>query len=140
MDARLPNNPARRQDERIAALEARVAQLEGQLRRPRAVPAGTTGQIIQATADAFGVLVEEVLSARQTGDVALARHVAMHLARRLTRQSYPAIGRRFGRDHTTVMHADRAVAARCRDDAELRRRVEALAAALSTPQSDQEAA
>lgn len=140
MDARMPFDPGRRQDERIAALEARVAQLESRLPRPCAVPAGRTGQIIQATADAFGVLVEEVLSARQTADVALARQVAMHLTRRLTSHSYPAIGRRFGRDHTTVIHADRAVAARCRDDAELRRSVQLLAAALSTPQHDQEAA
>lgn len=140
MDARMSRDPGRRQDERIAALEARVALLESQQQRPRTAPAGRTGQIIHTVADEFGVLVEEVLSARQTGDVALARQVAMHLTRRLTSHSYPAIGRRFGRDHTTVIHADRAVAARCRDDAELRRRVEALAAALSTPQSDQEAA
>ncbi len=140
MDWRMPRDPGRRQDERIAALEARVALLERLLLPPRTLPSGAIVHIIQATADEFGLLVEEVLSARQTEDVVLARHVAMHLARRLTRHSYPAIGRRFGRDHTTVMHADRAVAARCRDDAELRRRVEALAAALSTPQRDQEAA
>ena len=34
-----------------------------------------------------------------------ARQVAMHLIRKLTNLSYPDIGKEFGKDHTTVIHA-----------------------------------
>ena len=41
----------------------------------------------------------------------------MYLARELTRRSLPEIGQRFGgRDHTTVLHACRRIAALCDED------------------------
>ena len=44
--------------------------------------------------------------------VALARHVAMYLARELTDASLPAIGHHFGgRNHSTVLHAHRRISA-----------------------------
>ncbi len=52
--------------------------------------------------------------------VARARKVAMYLARELTDQSLPEIGRGFGgRDHSTVLSAVRSVAADVRQDPEL---------------------
>jgi len=38
-----------------------------------------------------------------------ARQIAMYLCRELTDLSLPKIGQQFGRDHTTVMHADRKI-------------------------------
>jgi chromosomal replication initiator protein len=62
----------------------------------------------------------EMRSARRARKVAWPRQVAMYLARRLTTRSMPEIGRRFGgRDHTTVIHAVRAVEARRAADADL---------------------
>lgn len=46
----------------------------------------------------------------RTQDIALARHIAMYLARQLTGLSLPRIGENFGgRDHTTVIHANKRV-------------------------------
>ena len=51
--------------------------------------------------------------------VAWPRQVAMYLARELTDQTLPAIGRAFGgRNHTTVMHACKRTAARIAEDTE----------------------
>lgn len=54
----------------------------------------------------FKVSRIDMLSGRRTKDVVLPRHVAMYLSRKMTLQSIPEIGRRFGgRDHTTVLFA-----------------------------------
>ena len=51
----------------------------------------------------------------------------MYLARELTGESLPAIGREFGgRDHTTVLHACRRASARIASDADAREAVEKL--------------
>ena len=60
----------------------------------------------------------------------------MYLARELTGESLPAIGREFGgRDHTTVLHACRRTSARIADDDASREAVEKLCsdARLPTP-------
>lgn len=73
--------------------------------------------IIDICAKHFGTTREMVLSPiRQTREVR-ARQSAMFIARRLTGRSYPEIGRRFGgRDHTTVLHADRKISALIEDE------------------------
>ncbi len=81
--------------------------------------AHTVREIQEQTADAFGVSLEQLLSSSRGAAVAWPRQVAMYLARELTDQSLPAIGREFGgRNHTTVMHACRRTAARIAEDPE----------------------
>ncbi len=59
----------------------------------------------------------------------------MYLARELTGESLPAIGRQFGgRDHTTVLHAWRRTSARIATDDSSREAVEKLCRALDCPQ------
>lgn len=61
------------------------------------------------------------------------RQVAMYLARKLTRMSTPDIGRRFGgRDHSTVIHALRAVERRAAVDPFLEIEIEVLRERLSS--------
>jgi chromosomal replication initiator protein len=74
---------------------------------PRSTPEPRSLAEIQAAAcQHFGLSPEELLSPSRAMRVAWPRQVAMYLARELTRESLPAIGRHFGgRDHTTVMHA-----------------------------------
>ncbi len=66
----------------------------------------TINQIQQLTADAFGFSLDELLSKKRTADIALARHVAMFIAREKTDESLQQIGLCFNKkDHTTVFHA-----------------------------------
>lgn len=58
-----------------------------------------------AVATVMGTTVTEMLSDRRTAGAVTARQLAMWLARWWTPASLPRIGRAFGRDHTTVMHA-----------------------------------
>jgi chromosomal replication initiator protein len=63
-------------------------------------------RIQEATAAEFGIDREALLARDRTPHVAFARQVAMYLARELTDQGLPALGREFGgRNHTTVLHA-----------------------------------
>jgi chromosomal replication initiator protein len=80
--------------------------------RPR-----TLREIQQETCDAFGVSMDALLSPSRAAPVAWPRQVAMYLARELTDQTLPAIGKAFGgRNHTTVLHACRRTAERMAED------------------------
>ena len=63
-------------------------------------------RIQEATAAEFGITPEALLARDRTPTVAFARQVAMYLARELTDEGLPALGREFGgRNHSTVLHA-----------------------------------
>jgi chromosomal replication initiator protein len=63
-------------------------------------------QIITATAQHFGLAVEDLRSSGRRKEVVIPRQVAMYLVRELTNASLPEIGHHFGgRDHTTVLYA-----------------------------------
>ncbi|GGJ88160.1 hypothetical protein GCM10010123_17180 [Pilimelia anulata] len=66
--------------------------------------------IMAETADYFGVSLEDLRGHSRSRVLVNARQVAMYLCRELTDLSLPRIGQAFGgRDHTTVMHADRKI-------------------------------
>ncbi len=66
----------------------------------------TAKVVIEATADMFGLTIDELIGKSRSRPLVTARQVAMYVLREMTDFSYPAIGRAFGdRDHTTVMHA-----------------------------------
>lgn len=65
----------------------------------------TVDKIIRASAQVGEIKVERILSPLKTDEIARARQVSMYLANRLLNKSYPQLGRRFKRDHTTVMHS-----------------------------------
>jgi chromosomal replication initiator protein len=70
----------------------------------------TVEQIEAAVATYFGVTVADLRSSRKTRSIALARAVAMFLARKHTPLSLPEIGRSMGnKDHTTVLLACRRI-------------------------------
>ncbi|GGT38435.1 chromosomal replication initiator protein DnaA [Streptomyces kurssanovii] len=77
-----------------------------------AAPEITAGAIMAATADYFGLTVEDLCGSSRSRVLVTARQIAMYLCRELTDLSLPKIGAQFGgRDHTTVMHADRKIRA-----------------------------
>lgn len=77
-----------------------------------AAPEITAPAIMAATADYFGLTVDDLCGSSRSRVLVTARQIAMYLCRELTDLSLPKIGAQFGgRDHTTVMHADRKIRA-----------------------------
>jgi chromosomal replication initiator protein len=83
---------------------------------------------IQATVAAYyNIPLAEMYSPHRNKEFAHPRQIAMYLSREMTPRSLPEIGRRFGkRDHTTVIHAIRAVKNRIAEDRETELDVEVL--------------
>ncbi|GAA3023450.1 chromosomal replication initiator protein DnaA [Actinokineospora globicatena] len=66
--------------------------------------------IMAVTAEYFGVSIDDLCGPGKTKALAQARQISMYLCRELTDLSLPKIGQTFGgRDHTTVMHADKKI-------------------------------
>lgn len=66
--------------------------------------------ILHATGEYFNLTLEELTSKSRTRTLVTARQIAMYLLRELTEMSLPKIGQVLGgRDHTTVIHADRKI-------------------------------
>ena len=73
-------------------------------------PEITHALIIAQTAAYFGVSLEDLTGPSRGRHLVMARQIGMYLCRELTSMSLPQIGREFGgRDHTTVMYADRKI-------------------------------
>src|SRR6185436_5811647 len=73
-------------------------------------PEITAGLIIGQTASYFGLTIDDLCGQSRSRTLVTARQIAMYLCRELTELSLPKIGQQFGgRDHTTVMHADRKI-------------------------------
>lgn len=70
-------------------------------------PAGISiEQIQQAVAAHYRLRVDELTSKNNARQIAVPRQVAMYLCKRLTKHSFPEIGREFGgKHHTTVIHS-----------------------------------
>ncbi|MEU9836416.1 chromosomal replication initiator protein DnaA [Streptosporangium sp. NPDC048047] len=70
----------------------------------------TVATIMASTASYFGLSVDDLCGGSRSRVLVTARQIAMYLCRELTDMSLPKIGQQFGgRDHTTVMHADRKI-------------------------------
>ena len=62
-------------------------------------------QIIKAVSDFYNVSVEEMTGRVRKKEIVEPRQVAMFLIREILEMSYPHIGEKMGRDHTTAIHA-----------------------------------
>lgn len=75
----------------------------------------------------YGVTVKEIKATKRTQDIVLARQVAMYLAREMTDNSLPKIGKEFGgRDHSTVLHAYNKIKNMLAQDDSLRIEIETI--------------
>jgi chromosomal replication initiator protein len=73
-------------------------------------PEITAPTIMGVTSEFFDVSLDDLCGPGKTKALATARQIAMYLCRELTDMSLPKIGQTFGgRDHTTVMHADKKI-------------------------------
>ncbi|HUE29525.1 MAG TPA: helix-turn-helix domain-containing protein, partial [Verrucomicrobiae bacterium] len=91
--------------------------------RPRPPSPLTVEDVLAATAENFHTTARRLRGRKRSAALLLPRRVAMYLARELLGRPFAELGTAFGRDHTTVMQAWRAIAARRQTD-------RALAAAL----------
>ncbi len=73
-------------------------------------PEITSATIMAQTAAYFSLTMEDLCGSSRSRVLVNARQIAMYLCRELTDLSLPKIGQQFGgRDHTTVIHADRKI-------------------------------
>ena len=95
-----------------------------------ALPDLTCAAIQRSVAEAFGVSVEELVGQGRPQSIAEPRQVAMYLCRRMTRASLDTIGASFNRNHSTVVHACKAVRGTRSVDADFKARVDGIVRAL----------
>lgn len=89
----------------------------------------TAATIMTVVAEAYSTSVDELCGPSKTRPLATARQIAMYLCRELTEMSLPKIGSTFGgRDHTTVMYAERKISKQIKDDRTVFTQVQQLTA------------
>ena len=82
----------------------------------------TIEQIQKTVASAYKISVEQLVSKNNSRQFSFPRQIAMYLCKRLTKHSYPEIGRAFGgKHHTTVIHSFEKIQALSAGDAKLQR-------------------
>lgn len=94
--------------ERLRAAEKQIERLHELYGQPAAPPqAGpiTIEAIKRFVCANFGLTNEELIGASKASVLLLPRHVAIYLCARLTKWGSSDIGRRFNRDHTTILHS-----------------------------------
>jgi chromosomal replication initiator protein len=94
----------------------REALRDGHPRLPHVPPEA----VISLVARHFGLRTRQLHSRSRSPRIATPRQIAIYLLRRHCGLSYPEIGRRFGRHHTTAIHACRQIARRLETDERLR--------------------
>jgi hypothetical protein len=89
--------------------------------------------IVSVVATHRGVSGLSLISARRDSHLAMARHIAMYLAKHLTTRSLQEIGHRLGgRDHTTILYGAGKIEGLMRDDEQLRASIEMLTEQLTS--------
>lgn len=77
----------------------------------------TMERIIRMVGSHFKLTVDEIKSKNNSRAISFPRQVAMYLCKRLTKHSFPEIGREFGgKHHTTVMHSCEKIEQMIKDD------------------------
>jgi chromosomal replication initiator protein len=101
--------------------------VENIVKRGKVVRKTSIEDIQRKIADFYKLDPRDFQSQQRSRRVARPRQVAMFLAREITARSLPEIGRRFGgRDHTTVLHACRRIAALCNEDPTFKQEIDFL--------------
>jgi chromosomal replication initiator protein len=87
----------------------------------------TIDRIARVVASHYDMTLEDLMSKNNSRAIAVPRQVAMYLCKKLTKHSFPEIGRGFsGKHHTTVMHSVSKVEMQMNDDRNFHREVTEL--------------
>lgn len=82
-------------------------------------------QILKVVGAVFEVSVKDLKGSTRTKDLALARQVAMYLAKELVHETLTMIAASFGKStHSIILHAHRVISELLQQDEKLKRRVE----------------
>lgn len=88
----------------------------------------SSDRIMDAVCKVFDITKSELLGKNRQQHIALARQVAMYLCKNELDLSFPAVGKIFGRDHTTVLHACR----RLHDDMAIKSKISSKVEAVKS--------
>lgn len=106
------------------ALAEQALGVKGASRHERQI---TVEDILKAVTGRFRVRLSDLQSRKRSRSIALPRQICMFLARNLTEHSLEEIGGYFGgRDHTTVLHANKTVDNLCKANPEFQATLESL--------------
>lgn len=98
---------------------------------PRPPQTLQVSDILEAVSTHFSVRLTELIGRKRSRSISYPRQIAMYLARKLTPLSLEEIGAHFGgRDHSTVLHAERVIAATRQNNEETSRTLAQLTNAL----------
>ncbi len=92
----------------------------------------TVDQILKGVATIFQVRVSDIKGTSRTKQVALPRQVAMYLACKLINESLQMLGASFGKTHSTLLHACKAIEKKMDSDEMLRRQIDLIERNLAT--------
>ena len=93
----------------------------------------SVGLIMAETASYFGLTLDDLCSTSRTRQLVTARQIAMYLTRELTDLSLPRIGQAFGgRDHSTVMHANKKISSLMQERPSIYEQVQELTSRIKT--------
>ena len=80
----------------------------------------------RAVAGQFSISIADMLGKKKVRNIAEPRMIAMYLSRRLTGRSSTEVGQAFGRNHATVLHAEKQIPVLCRENDAMRRMIAQL--------------
>ncbi|MES2309132.1 MAG: chromosomal replication initiator protein DnaA [Verrucomicrobiota bacterium] len=93
----------------------------------------TFDSVMKKVSETYDIRPGDMTSKRKPANIVLPRMIAMHLCRRLTQASLKEIGEAFGgRDHGTILHADKKIREKIEKDPQFSMQIQYLAEKLST--------
>ena len=94
----------------------------------------TVEEVIKTVADHFKITTKDMLSRKKTKKIVFPRQIAMFLSRKITEESFPEIGNKFGgKDHATVMYAVSKIEKEIALDKKIAAMVETLKEKITSP-------
>lgn len=115
----------------LREIDSSIAQraLEDYFETP-SVRAITPKTVIDVVCEYFGVKEEYIRGQKRNREYVFPRQISMYILRDMTDNSYSKIADFFGRDHSTIMHAEEKIKKQMKDDADLKRVIEDIEAKI----------
>ncbi len=89
--------------------------------------------IVKAVAKYFEMDADSLLSKNKSQEFIIPRQIAMYMVREMTNLSFPQIGKFFGKDHSTVMHATKKLEEKMKTDNDLKTQIQDVKNSILDP-------